>query len=165
MVIVQGIHKLSDILDRVMEYVIVAMLGIMVVVTGAQIVCRVWFTALSWSEEATRYLLIWSSLCGAGCVYKHSGHISITVLGDFLPYRARKILQIVVHLLCMMAFAVIVLYGIQYYGRQGNQLSPTMRLPMRYVYLCIPAGAAVMFIHGADAVLQNLQQLMGKEAA
>ena len=41
--IVRGIHKFSDLLDKAMEVVIVAMLGIMVVVTGAQIVCRVFF--------------------------------------------------------------------------------------------------------------------------
>ncbi len=165
MFIVQGIHKLSDMLDKIMEYVIVVMLGIMVVVTGAQIVCRVFFTALSWSEEATRYLLIWSSLYGAGCVYKHSGHIAITVLRDSLPDRAKHVLQIVVHLLCMMVFVLIIRYGIQYFGKQGNQLSAAMRLPMRYVYLCIPTGAAVMFIHGLDAVLQNFTQLMEEGAA
>ena len=41
LIIVQGIHKLSDILDKVMEVVIVFMLGAMVVITGAQIVCRI----------------------------------------------------------------------------------------------------------------------------
>ena len=61
LIIVQGIHKLSDILDKVMEVVIVFMLGAMVVITGAQIVCRIFFTSLAWSEEATRYLLIWST--------------------------------------------------------------------------------------------------------
>lgn len=165
MIIVQLIHKLSDFIDKLMEYVIVAMLGIMVVVTGAQIVCRVFFTSLSWSEEATRYLLIWSSMYGAGCVYKHSGHISISILQDLLPYKPRKALQILVHLLCMSVFALITVYGIQYYGKQGGQLSPTMRLPMRYVYLCIPTGAAIMLLHALDAVLQNFLQLIGKEAA
>lgn len=163
MVIVQGIHKISDVLDKIMEYVIVAMLGVMVVVTGAQIVCRVFFTALSWSEELTRYLLIWSSLLGAGCVYKHSGHIAISALQELLPGRLKYILRILVHILCMIAFALIVFYGWKYFGKQGHQLSPTMRLPMRDVYLCIPLGAGIMFIHALDAVLHNLAVMAGKE--
>lgn len=56
--IVRGVHKLSDILDKIAEIIIVAMLGAMVIITGAQIVCRIFFTALAWSQEATRYLLI-----------------------------------------------------------------------------------------------------------
>ena len=145
-----------------MEIVIVAMLGIMVVVTGAQIVCRVFFTSLSWSEEATRYLLIWSTLLGAGCVYKHAGHISITVLQDLLPEKAKDVLQIVIHALCIVLFALIVFYGIKYFGKQGRQLSATMRLPMKYVYTCIPLGAGIMIVHAADAVLQHLMHMLGK---
>ncbi len=165
MVFVHGIHKLSDILDKVMEVVIVLMLGIMVVVTGAQIVCRVFFTSLSWSEEATRYLLIWSTLLGAGCVYKHSGHISISILQDVLPDKAKDVLRIVIHILCAILFALIVFYGIKYFGKQGKQLSPTMRLPMRYVYTCIPIGSGIMILHAVDAALQTLMHMMGKEEA
>ena len=57
-----------------MGYVIFVMLLLMVIITGAQIVCRIFFKSLQWSEEATRYLLIWCSMLGAGCVYKHGGH-------------------------------------------------------------------------------------------
>ena len=148
-----------------MEVVIVAILGIMVVVTGAQIVCRVFFTSLSWSEEATRYLLIWSTLLGAGCVYKHAGHISITLLQDLLPEKAKDVIQILIHGLCILLFALIVFYGIKYFGKQGKQLSATMRLPMKYVYTCIPLGAGIMIVHGVDAVLQHLMHMLGKEEA
>ena len=48
----------SNLLDTVCSAAIVFMLGAMVVITGAQIICRTWFTALSWSDEVTRYLLI-----------------------------------------------------------------------------------------------------------
>ncbi len=163
MAIVRGIHKLSDILDKIAEVIIVVMLGAMVLITGAQIICRLFFTALSWSEEATRYLLIWSTMFGAGCVYKHSGHISISVLQDMLPEKAKDILQIAVHILCMILFGLIVFYGIQYFGRQGSQLSAAMRLPMRYVYTCIPVGCGLMFFHALDAVLNCVTDLLGKE--
>lgn len=163
MAIVRGIHKLSDILDKIAEVIIVVMLGAMVLITGAQIICRLFFTALSWSEEATRYLLIWSTMFGAGCVYKHSGHISISVLQDMLPGKAKDILQIAVHILCMILFGLIVFYGIQYFGRQGSQLSAAMRLPMRYVYTCIPVGCSLMFFHALDAVLNCVTDLLGKE--
>ncbi len=165
MAIVRGIHKLSDILDKIAEILIVVMLGAMVIITGAQIVCRLLFNALSWSEEATRYLLIWSTMFGAGCVYKHGGHISISVLQDALPEKARDILQIIIHVFCMILFAQIVFYGIQYFGKQGSQLSAAMRLPMRYVYTCIPVGSGLMFFHALDAVLGRVMHLFGKEEA
>ena len=169
MMLVHGIHKLSDILDKLMEVVIVFMLGAMVVITGAQIVFRIFFTSLAWSEEATRYLLIWSTLLGAGCVYKHAGHISIPLLQDLLPEKAKDVIQILIHGLCILLhglcgvlFILVVWYGIQYFGRQGKQLSPAMRLPMRYVYTCIPIGCGIMAFHALDAIVGSLMDLFGK---
>lgn len=61
------------------------LLAVMVVVTGMQIVFRVFFKTLTWSEELCRYLLVWSSFVGASCVYHSGGHISVTVVQNLLP--------------------------------------------------------------------------------
>ena len=84
----------STLLDTVCSAAIVFMLGAMVVITGAQIICRTWFTALSWSDEVTRYLLIWSTFLGATVVYRHGGHISVTFLQDAVKPKAAKALRI-----------------------------------------------------------------------
>ena len=43
MKILQGI---GDLLDRICGFLIVIIIGAMVVITTAQIICRIWFTAL-----------------------------------------------------------------------------------------------------------------------
>ena len=58
MAFVKGFHKLSDVLDTICSYIIVVMLGAMVVITGAQIVCRMAFTALSWSAVSYTHLTL-----------------------------------------------------------------------------------------------------------
>lgn len=151
---VRGVHKLSDVLDKIMENVIFVMILMMVVITGAEIVCRIFFTALTWSEEATRYLLIWSSMLGAGCVYKHGGHIAVTALQDHMPPKVKKGMKIAVQILCLLLFILITYYGIQYYHKQGSQTSAAMKIPMKYVYMGITIGAAVMGVHALDALLQ-----------
>ena len=76
MILKKILSPVSDALDRVCSVLIVVMLGLMVVITTAQIVCRTFFTSLSWSDEVTRYLLIWSTFLGATCVYRHGGNIA-----------------------------------------------------------------------------------------
>ena len=91
MKILQGI---GDLLDRICGFLIVIIIGAMVVITTAQIICRIWFTALSWSEEVTRFLLIWSTFLGATCVYRRSGNIAITAVQALFPEKVQKGLRI-----------------------------------------------------------------------
>lgn len=80
MILKKVLSPVSDALDRVCSVAIVLMLGLMVIITAAQIICRTFFTSLTWSDEVTRYLLIWSTFLGATCVYRHSGNIAITFI-------------------------------------------------------------------------------------
>ncbi len=156
MVIVRGVHRIGDGLNRLGEILCLIMLAAMVIVTGLQIVFRVFFKALTWSDELVRYLLVWSSFLGASCVYRSGGHISVTVVQNLLPQGGRRAVQVVVHLLCACFFALMVYFGILYAMKQARQLSPAMRIPMSYLYASIPAGGMMMFWHAADAVLQTL---------
>ena len=79
------LQKISSVLDSIFGFLVVIMIGAMVIITTAQIICRVWFTALSWSEEVTRLLLIWATFLGATCVYRRSGNIAITAVQTMFP--------------------------------------------------------------------------------
>lgn len=99
-----GFKKFSDIIDKICLVLIVLMLGVMVLVTMAQIICRTAGSALQWSEELNRYLLIWSTFLGASCVYKAGTHISITFRHGLVSPKIQRIIRIIVHVICILAF-------------------------------------------------------------
>ena len=136
----------SDALDKVCGLLIVLMLGLMVVITGAQIVCRTWFTSLSWSDEVTRYLLIWSTFLGATCVYRHSGHISISLVQDSVPKPVGKALRVAVQVICFVLFTVLLFFSVQYCGKL-KKTATALPIKMKYVYLCIPISMVINMIH------------------
>ena len=154
MIVVRSIKKASDTLDRVCTVISVLLLGVMTVVTFAQIICRVFFSALFWTEEVARYALVWITFIGAGCVHKRVGHISITIFQDLLPGKARKVFQILTQLLCITVFLVAIYYGFSYTQLMGKQLSAALRIPMRYMYAIIPLGCVVMTLHSAALIAQ-----------
>lgn len=156
MPVVNAIHKVSDAVDRISSILCVLILTAMVLITGAQIVFRLWFTALTWSEELTRYLLIWSTFIGAGIVYKHAGHISVTIVQGLFPAPVQKGLKLLVHLVCGVFCGMVVWVGFKYMSMQGGQLSAALRIPMRLMYLAIPVGCIIIELHIVDAILQLL---------
>ena len=145
----------SDALDKLCGLLIVVMLGVMVIVTGAQIICRTWFTALSWSDEVTRYLLIWSTFLGATCVYRHSGHISITLVQDSVPKPLGKAMRVAVQAICFVLFAVLLVFSIQYCGKL-KKTATALPIKMKYIYLCIPIGMGVMMVHALTMMVHEI---------
>ena len=136
----------SDALDKLCSVLIVVMLGLMVIITGAQIICRIWFTALSWSDEVTRYLLIWSTFLGASVVYRHSGHISVTIVQDAVPPRLSKVLRVAVHVICFVLFAVLLYFSCTYCMKL-NKTATTLPIKMKYIYLCVPISMVILMVH------------------
>ena len=146
----------SNALDKICSVAIVVMLGAMLVVTGAQIVCRTWFTALSWSDEITRYLLIWSTFLGATVVYRHSGHIAVTLLQDAVSPKVAKVLRVLVHAICFALFAVLLYYS-TLYCMKLKKTATAMPIKMKYIYACIPVSMGIMMLH---ALLMGTQEAM-----
>ena len=144
--------KISDLLDRICGVLIVFMIGAMVIITVAQIVFRTWFSALSWSEEVTRYLLIWSTFLGATCVYRHSGNISITFIQEaFLP-KVTKILRILVHAVCMVLFVVLCWYGARY-AMNLKKTATTLPIKMSYIFVVVPVSMGICAFHALVLML------------
>ena len=146
MIVKKILTPVSDALDKICSLLIVLMLGAMVIITGTQIICRTWFTALSWSDEVTRYLLIWSTFLGATVVYRHNGHISVTLLQDAVNPKMAKALRVAVHAICFVLFTVLLYYSTLYCIRL-RKTATAMPIKMKYIYACIPVSMAIMMVH------------------
>ena len=155
-VIKKILTPISNALDKICSVAIVIMLGAMVIITGAQIICRTWFTALSWSDEVTRYLLIWSTFLGATVVYRHNGHISVTLLQDAVGPRAAKALRVAVHVICFVLFTVLLYYS-TLYCMKLKKTATAMPIKMKYIYSCIPVSMVIMMVH---ALLMGVEEAL-----
>lgn len=145
-------------LDKVCSVAIVIMLGLMVVITTAQIICRTFFTSLSWSDEVTRYLLIWSTFLGATCVYRHSGNIAITFIQDLVPKKLGAVMRIAVHAICCFLFAVLLVFSVKYCGKLVKTAT-ALPIKMKYIYLCIPISMGILMLHALVMALGEVETM------
>ncbi len=141
------LQKTSDSLDNICRFALFTTLVAMIVVISAQIIFRVFFTALSWSEELSRYLLVWSSFIGMTVAFKKGAHIAVTFVVDLLPGKMQKVVQTFSCLLMAIFFGVTIWYSIYLFNVQLFQVSPAMGLKMRYIYMIIPISFSVVCVH------------------
>ncbi|MFZ5946007.1 MAG: TRAP transporter small permease [Bacillota bacterium] len=150
--IVNGFNFLSEKIDWLVTKLIFIIITGMVIVTTSQVVFRVFFTALSWSEELSRYLLVWGTFFGATIAYKRGNHIALTFVVDAFGPKIKKIFSILIYVLSIVFFGVVIYYAGQMIKMQVFQISPALSLPMQYVYLSIPVSLAIMTIHALAGI-------------
>ncbi|RCV93557.1 TRAP transporter small permease [Vreelandella rituensis] len=109
-----------------------------------QIISRVLFSAVGWTEEVARFLLVWITFLGATLAFQRGRHIAVTFAVDALPGRLRQVARIAATLIVLAFMVALVVIGYRYMQVQSFQKSASMRLSMTYVYAVIPLSAALM---------------------
>lgn len=101
------------------------------------------------TEEASRFAIIWLSLLGTAYACGRLEHMAYTMFPDKLG-GAKLLAHMRSVALIVLCFALsVMVYGggkLVQRALQFEQLSATLALPMGYVYLCIPlSGVLIVF--------------------
>ena len=154
------IMLLSDRVNKICEIVLFIFIFAMIITTTMQVIFRFFFQALSWSEEITRFLLVWSSLIGAAIAFKRGSHIAVTFVIERFPPALRKLAVVITHILGVIFFFIVLWYGIELMIEESTQTSPALNIPMPYIYSIYPIMGAVIILHLAS----GLMEAFGKES-
>ena len=145
----------SDRVNTFCEMALFATLALMTAVTILQIVCRIWFRALTWSEEVTCFALVFASFLGTAVAFKRGSNIAVSFLLDAMPKPVRKAALIVIELLGIAFFGVTTWYGAAFCFQERMQMASSMPISMGWVYLVFPLTGAITILHLAGHV-ENL---------
>lgn len=127
------IHVIDESLE---EILMVLMLAAMTLIMGCQVFSRyILGVSLSWSEEITRYLFIWSaflsvSLCTRKCI-----SIKVDQFIKMFPKRGKTIFKITNLTVEFVFFVYLIPFSFLYLKAtiESGQVSPACGLPMYYV--------------------------------
>lgn len=130
------------------RWVVVALLGITVVLVIANVIARYVFSySLTWVEEVSRYLMIWSAMLGCGLALRVGGHIAVESLADAVPPAAARCIRALIVGVLIVSLLVLMWLGIEYVDFAWEQETPVLGISYGRIYLAIPIGAMLMLIH------------------
>ena len=139
--------KLSDGVNVACEAGLFATLALMTVVTILQIVCRMWFRALTWSEELTCFLLVFATFLGTAVAFKRGAHLAVSFLLDALPNPVKKGALLAIELLGIAFFAAVAWYGAALAVQERMQMASSMPISMGWIYMVFPLTGAITILH------------------
>lgn len=112
------------------------LLILMAVIMGIQVVSRYAFSmSLSWSEEVTRYLFIWSAFISVSLCTKKCIAIKIDQLVKMFSPRGRAVFNLICLTIEFIFFVYLVPYAWRYLMTTiaSGQVSPACGIPMYYI--------------------------------
>jgi C4-dicarboxylate transporter DctQ subunit len=111
--------------DRIEETLIAFFLGMMTLITFANVIARFGFNSnLLWALEATVFLFAWLVLLGASYAVKKHAHLGVDVIINLVSPAAARVIGLIAASACL-AYAVLMLKGAYDYWAVFADLPPT----------------------------------------
>ncbi|MFU8777599.1 MAG: TRAP transporter small permease [Roseovarius sp.] len=117
-------HK-TGLIDHIEETVIAALLGLMTLLTFANVIARYVFnTNILWALELTVFMFGWLVLLGASYAVKKHAHLGVDAVINLLPVPARRFVALLAVAACLL-FSLLLLKGCYDYWAVFADLPPT----------------------------------------
>jgi len=120
-----GDAKPTGRMDRIEETLIAVILGVMTLMTFANVVARYGFNSnIFYALELTVFLFAWLVLLGASYAVKKTLHLGVDAIVNIVPTTTKRTLALVVVAVCL-AYALLLLKGAWDYWAPYANLNPT----------------------------------------
>ncbi|MDM8541470.1 TRAP transporter small permease [Desulfococcaceae bacterium HSG9] len=153
------IDTVASVLERWSLAVSVLMGGAMVVIVIAGVIARYAMqNPLAWTEEASRFLMIWMVLIGMSVVARNRENLSVLFLVTKFPIFLQRIVKFLTELLVMIFLYILVVEGMEMALKAKVQIVPSIGITMFYPLFCIPVGGLLTMIQlGLQMLLDMLR--------
>lgn len=144
----EAVKKGLGLLTKALEVLMVVILAVMVVVMFLQVFLRyVLSTGWPWTEELTRFAMVYMIFIGAAILTSFDGHISVTILDGFLKGNAHKVLKLVQYAITLVYCFIMARAGFNALSIVSLQKSPNMQITMNLIYIVMPVGMILMMVY------------------
>ena len=121
-------------------------------VTVALVILQVFFryvlnSSLSWSEEAARYLFIWSAVLGFSSSVEAQRLFRFDMVARRLPPLGARLCAGLYGAAAVAFLWALVVSGRALVAGTSSQTSPAMGLPMALPYAALPLGGLLIALH------------------
>jgi TRAP-type C4-dicarboxylate transport system permease small subunit len=116
--------------------------------------------ALTWSEEAARFMMIWMTFLVAPVAYRRGANVSFDIMISKLGGRPHETLKLLINLLIVL---LVVTFFIETFGLIERSLvmkASTLPVQMAWIYMILPVSMTFMLLVAIELIIQNVLRLI-----
>jgi C4-dicarboxylate transporter DctQ subunit len=158
--------KRKDYTIKIFEHICGFLLLTMLICVLMQVVLRgIFDLGLSWTEELSRYTMIWLTYVGAVVCLLQGSHIAIDLLIKRIPEKWQNYTKLISNMLIFFFLFMLFREGRKLASSPiiSRQLTPGLGISTSYLYSVIPIGVGMMMIVLAYLIVIDLKNLFRKK--
>ncbi len=151
--------KVEGIILKVVGWAMALLIFIMMVDIFAAVLSRYVFrSSLSFAEELGRYVFVWITFLGMARCIASDKHVALDLISHALSGEAKKKWKITTYVISMVFFTALTYGGFELVKVGMRQKSPTMRIPMNYLYIVIPICGILSLFFLVVKIMDTLKE-------
>ncbi|MCT4645113.1 MAG: TRAP transporter small permease [Carboxylicivirga sp.] len=151
--------KLKQNIDKLLEYILIGLMGLLVIDVLWQVMSRYILTSpSSFTDELAGFLLIWVGVLGSAYVAGQKQHLAIDLLIQKSSLTNQKRLNLIINIsIALFALFVMVVGGtwLSLTRFQFNVSSAALHLPLGYVYLILPISGLLILYYSVYFIFEK----------
>jgi TRAP-type C4-dicarboxylate transport system permease small subunit len=158
----RSLIRIVDKANKVLEVLVGIALAAMTLLIFLQVLVRFVFANLNiqfsvpWTEELSRYLMIWAIFIGAALVARRADALAVEALVHAVPAVAGRALKFCAHLMALVFYGCVFYVGLQWAEFGKSETAPVLGVPMLWVYSSMSVGAALSIVNAVVLLVETV---------
>ncbi len=147
----KGLFRLAEVtgagLERILEVPVFILSVIMTVTVLLGVLFRYVFQSpLGWTEELSRYVMIWMALLSVAlCIWRHE-HVGVTMFIKKLPRLVAKTIIFLSNFLVLYFLYILAVFGFRMAEGGKAQVSTALHTSMQWWLMAVPVSAVLCLV-------------------
>ena len=159
-------RRLTAAYAKLLDHVLVISVALLILPVSLQIFAR--FTELLpryiWTEELSRFLLIWMVMIGAMVGVREGTHFNVDLFPG-LKGRTKAAADLIAGLFILLFAAVFLWWGIEFTDFAWFRISELAELPLWLIHIAWPVAGFTWIVFQGERMWDSLQALRGNADA
>ena len=141
-------RRVVDGLNIAVRWILAALMLVMTVLIGWQVIARfIVGESLTFSEEVSRFVMVWLVLLGAAYAAKNGRLMKVDIVEHMLSGRAKSTVIMVAGVLSIVFYLVLVVFGFFIVSAVSYQMTPATEVSMSIPMAALPVGGILLVIN------------------
>ena len=152
------LRHLAGAFDKATAFVACVLVAALLVCVSLGVVTRAAGAPLIWTDEFSRFLMVWLAVFGGILASRKRLHVRIRYFQDLLPTRAHRAVELAIQLAVTLFGVLIFAFSVGLVNKNLDLEATSLPISMSWMYVPMVLAGVVFAVQGAREIVEVLRR-------